>query len=349
MNDKISNDNGKVVRLVDVADAAGVSIATASRSLSRSPGVSGALAEQVREVALRLGYVANQHARTLAGGTSSTVGLLVHEIGDPYFSEIASGVINTAASKGMTVQICHTGRSPETELHQLKTFIANSVGTIIIAGSGYVDSAQQLAARHELESYLANGGRVAAIGRHHLGVDAIRPDNVAGGETIARHIVDLGHRRIAIASGSTELTTVADRLTGITRVLAQHGIEDDERPILEVDFTDHGGRLAAQQILDQHPHITAIAALNDAMAIGVLSALRCRSVSVPHQISVVGFDDVAVSSSLAPSLTTIKLPMAEMGERALELALSEPATRTRQRKTSHELVVRDSTAPPATS
>lgn len=308
--------------------------------------MSGALAEKVREVALRLGYIANQHARTLAGGTSSTVGLLVHEIGDPYFSEIAGGVIDTAESMGMTVQICHTGRSPETELHHLRTFIANRVGTIIIAGSGHVDSSQQLAARHELESYVASGGRVAAIGRHHLGVDAIRPDNVAGGETIARHLVDLGHRKIAIAAGSTGLSTVADRIVGITHVLAEYGIAQDDRPIVEVEFTDSGGRLATQQILEQHPHVTAIAALNDAMAIGVLSELRARGISVPNEMSVAGFDDVAVASSLAPSLTTIRLPMSEMGRRALELAVSEPAARVRQRKTSHELVARDSTSTP---
>jgi LacI family transcriptional regulator len=191
-----------------------------------------------------------------------------------------------------------------------------------------------------------NGGRVAAIGRHHLGVDAVRPDNVAGGESIARHIVDLGHRRIAIATGSPALTTVADRLQGIHRVLDEHEIEAQHRPVIEVPFTLRGGRAAGERILDEHPEVTAILALNDAMAIGLLSALRAQQVDVPGRISVAGFDDVAVASSLAPSLTTVRIPMAEFGRRALELATSEPSGRTRQRRTDHELIVRDSTATP---
>src|SRR5687768_16556031 len=108
------------VRLVDVAEQAGVSIATASRALSGANGVSEAVAEQVREVARDLGYVANMHARSLAGGASSSIGLIVHEIGDPYFSEIASGVLGVAAEQGLTVQICHAGRDPENELIQIR-------------------------------------------------------------------------------------------------------------------------------------------------------------------------------------------------------------------------------------
>ncbi len=344
MQDRIPR--GRSVRLIDVADAAGVSIATASRSLTHSPGVSEQVAQHVRETAARLGYVVNQHARTLAGGQSPIVGLLVHEIGDPYFAEIASGVIDAADRRGMTVQICHTGRDPATELAQLHTLIANRVGTIIVAGSGYVDHSSQAAARRELDMFRRNGGRAAAIGRHHLGVDSVRPDNVAGGESIARHLVELGHRRIAIASGSPELTTVADRLQGICRVLDAHGIEPRDRPIVEVEFTLEGGRAAAGRIIDEHPDVTAVIALNDAMAIGVLSVLRANSLEVPRHLSVAGFGDVAVASSVAPSLTTVRIPITEFGRSALELAISAPSVRPRQRKTSHELVVRDSTAPP---
>ena len=158
-------------RLIDVAVEAGVSIATASRALSGTPGVSPSVAEQVRRVANELGYVTNMHARSLAGGTTSAIGLVVHEIGDPYFSEIASGVLRVAAEEELTVQICHTGRDPETELRQVRTLVANRVGAILIAGSGFVDPAVEAPVRDELQRYTEAGGRVAVIGRHHLRAD----------------------------------------------------------------------------------------------------------------------------------------------------------------------------------
>ena len=127
------------LRLVDVAERAGVSLATASRALAGREGVSEEVAAHVRQVARRMGYVANVHARTLAGGATSTVGLIVHEIDDPYFSEIASGVIGVAAERGFSVQICHSGRDPHHELRQIRNLIAQRVGAIIVAGSGYTD------------------------------------------------------------------------------------------------------------------------------------------------------------------------------------------------------------------
>ncbi len=335
-----------VLRLQDVAERAGVSIATASRSLSGREGVSESVAERVRSVANELGYVAHVHARSLAGGALTSVGLVVHEIGDPYFAEIATGVMRVGASKGLTVQVCHTGRDPEQELVQLRQLVAQRVGGIVIAGSGFVDPAMQADAKRDLKVYRAGGGRVAVIGRHHLGVDAVLPDNVGGGRSATEHVLALGHRRIAFATGSRELTTVADRLAGAQDALAAAGLDLRSLPVVEAAFTREGGKQAAHRIADEHPDVTAIVALNDDMAIGVLSALRSRGVRVPEDVSVVGFDDIDVAGDLAPSLTTVRLPMVEMGEMALSLALLEPTSRPRRRTTGHELVVRDSTAAP---
>ena len=334
------------LRLQDVAEAAGVSIATASRSLSGASGVSESVAERVRDVARSLGYVANVHARSLAAGTSRSVGLVVHEIGDPYFSEIASGVLHVAAPAGLTVQICHSGRDPERELEQIRTLVASRVGAIIVAGSGFVDPAVQAGAKADLQAFRAHGGRVAVIGRHHLGVDAVLPDNRAGGRAAAEHLLGLGHRRIAVATGSRLLTTVADRLAGVEEAVTAAGLRFADVPVVEAEFTRQGGKRAAEQIIAEHPDVTAVLALNDDMAIGVLSVLRSRGISVPEHVSVVGFDDVAVAQDLAPSLTTVRLPMVEMGEKVLQLALADPSARPRRRRVGHELVVRDSTAPP---
>lgn len=338
---------GPTLRLQDVAEEAGVSIATASRSLSGAAGVSEVVAEQVRVVARRMGYIANFHARSLAAGTSRSVGLVVHEIGDPYFAEIASGVLRVGAREGLTVQICHTGRDPERELEQVRMLVANRVGALIIAGSGFVDARLQASAKADLQNYRAAGGRVAVIGRHQLGVDAVLPDNIGGGRAIAEHVLGLGHRRVAIATGSRGLTTIADRLAGVAEAFEAAGLTIEGVPVIEAEFTREGGKVAADRILTHHRDVTAVIALNDDMAIGILSVLRTHGIRVPEQLSVSGFDDVAVAGDLAPSLTTVRLPMVEMGELALELALKEPASRPRRRVAKHELVARDSTAPPA--
>jgi LacI family transcriptional regulator, galactose operon repressor len=337
---------GGTLRLQDVAEAAGVSIATASRALSGTPGVSETVAERVRVVARRMGYVANIHARSLAAGTSRSVGLVVHEIGDPYFSEIASGVLRIGAREGLTVQICHTGRDPERQLEQIRMLVANRVGALIIAGSGFVDQGLQAAAKADLQSYRDAGGRVAVIGRHHLGVDAVLPDNRKGGRAIAEHVLGLGHHKVAVATGSRDLTTIIDRLAGAEEAFDATGLAFGDVPVIEAEFTRDGGKAAAEQILAEHPDVTAVMALNDDMAIGILSVLRARGIAVPERVSVSGFDDVAVAQDLAPSLTTVRLPMTAMGEQALELALKDPTVRPRQRVARHELVVRDSTGPP---
>jgi LacI family transcriptional regulator len=333
------------LRLIDVAEQAGVSLATASRALTGREGVSEKVAERVRQVARELGYVANLHARTLAGGATSTVGLIVHEIGDPYFSEIASGVLRLAGERDLMVQICHSGRDPEQELRQIRTLIAHRVGVIIIAGSGYTDPKMQADARAELAAFQESGGRVAVIGRHFVGADAVLPDNEEAGRTIAEHVLSLGHRRLAVVAGPLRLTTVVDRLAGVAAAVERQGLSWTDVPVIETDFTYQGGRSAAEEILRGHPETTAIIALNDAMAIGVLSTLRAHGVAVPDRISVAGFDDVPVAADLAPSLTTVRLPMAAMGRSALEMALKPPSKRPRRKSTGHELVVRDSTAP----
>lgn len=186
---------------------------------------------------------------------------------------------------------------------------------------------------------------MAVIGRHFLRADAVLPDNVAGGEAIARHLLGLGHRAIAVSAGSAQLTTIEDRLTGISRALREHGMVPASVPMIHTTFDRDGSQTAADEILHDHPATTAIIALNDAMAMGVLSTLRRRRIAVPTQMSVAGFDDVAVAADLAPSLTTVRLPMTRMGELALMMALKPSATRPRRKATGHDLMVRDSTGP----
>ena len=223
--------------------------------------------------------------------------------------------------------------------------MAHQIGGIIVAGSGFVDPRLQAASKAELLAFRRAGGRVAVIGRHHVAADAVLPDNIEGGRSVGEHVLSLGHERIAVAAGSRGLTTVADRLAGIEAALHARGRTLDDVPVIEADFTRDGGKVAAARILAEHPDVTAVIALNDAMAIGVLSTFRSHGVDVPGDVSVTGFDDVAVAEDLAPSLTTVRLPMATMGELALTLALKPPAARPRRQQTGHSLIVRASTGP----
>jgi LacI family transcriptional regulator, galactose operon repressor len=336
----VSASSGPVL-LSDVAAAAGVSLATASRALNGQAGVGAVLAEKVREVARDLGYVANVHARQLAGGTTSVIGLIVHEIDDPFFTEIAGGIVRSALEENLMVQVSHSGRDPEQELRQITTLVVQDVDAIIIAGSGYVDPAREARAKQILQAYQQRGGRVAVIGRHHLGVDAVLPDNVKVGAAAAQHLVQLGHRDVLIAAGSKQLTTIADRLSGIRSAFEEVGIQPT---VLHGEFSLEGGARIASRINELAAPPSAVIALSDLMAIGVLQELRRQGMRVPDDISVVGIDDIAVAQSLAPALTTVAVPLAEMGQIAFSMVRKPTAARPRRRVLSARLVVRESTA-----
>ncbi|GAA3538831.1 LacI family DNA-binding transcriptional regulator [Nonomuraea rosea] len=333
-------------RLIDVAKAAGVSLATASRSMTGSSGVSAEVAAHVQAIAAQVGYVPNSHARALAGGQASMVGLIVHDVGDPYFGEIARGVLRETESRGYLALISQTERDPRAELARIRALRAHRVTSIVLAGSGYVEARTEADIAAEVRSFIAAGGRAAVIGRHHLPVDAVLPDNAGGGVTLMRHLLGLGHRRLGVLGGPANLTTVEDRLAGLRAAFGAAGLDWRSVPIEHGDFTREGGAAAAARLLRARPDLTAVVALNDPMAVGALSWLLNDGRKVPEEISVAGFDDVPVARDVYPALTTIRLPMVGMGRQALELVLKPPAARPRRRRTPHELVVRASTAPP---
>ncbi len=328
-------------RLVDVAEAAGVSLASASRAMSGGSGISPEVAAHVRAVAQKLGYEPNLHARGLAGGLVPTIGLVVHEIGDPYFSEIASGVIRSATAENRSVQIAQADRTPESELAQVQALLRQRVGSIIIAGSGYRDPHHEERMTDALADFTLAGGRAAVIGRHHLPIDAVLPDNRRAGASVGRHLADLGHRRVGVVAGPLELNTVSDRIAGL-----REGTGDSDVELLVVSkaFTREGGIAGARELLDHG--VTAIVGLNDAMAIGILSELRAHGIRVPDHMSVVGFDDIAVAADVAPALTTARIPMFEMGQHAVSLILRPASDEPRTITTAHELIVRGSTGRP---
>ncbi|MEV4898394.1 LacI family DNA-binding transcriptional regulator [Nonomuraea sp. NPDC055795] len=306
-----------MVTLEDVARQAGVSLATASRVLNGSTRQVGAgLRARVEQAADELGYRANIAAQTLARGASNVIGIVVHDLTDPYFAALADGVMRAAAGEGLLVMVGTTHRDPEQEIAYVATLNAQRVRAVLLVGSRLDDPEVTGRLRAELDRYLSSGGRVACVGQDLLGVDTVAPANGEGAAALARSLAGLGHRRFAVLAGPPRLMTAADRCAGFVTALEQLGLP---RPrIVHGPFDRDGGYQAAQETGDA----TCVFAVNDVMAVGALAAYRERGVRVPEDVSVAGFDDIATLRDHVPALTTVRLPLADMGARALELALT---------------------------
>ncbi|GGM06854.1 MULTISPECIES: LacI family DNA-binding transcriptional regulator [Micromonospora] len=335
--------------LADVARRAGVSPATASRVIN---GSSKPVAEELRERVLRavadLRYVPNAHAQLLARPQRTAVGVIVHDVSDPYFAEVTRGLQRVAIDRGRLVIICNSYRDPERELEYVELLRGQQVAAVVLAGSGYHDSAFTERLNEKLAAYEATGGRVAVIGRHDHAGDAVMPANSAGARLLGRELLRLGHRRIGVIAGPRVLTTTTDRLGGLRQALAEEGADLREEWIRYAGFDRDGGALAMAELLDAAPRLTAVVALNDSMAVGALSVLRARGIAVPERLSLAGFDDMPIAADVTPALTTVRLSMVELGARAMTMALDPAADRHRVEVLPAELIRRDSVgvAPP---
>jgi len=332
--------------LAEVAARAGVSLATASRSLNGSKrGVAEDLRARVLAAAKELGYVPNAHAQALARSSTSLVGVIVHDVSDPYFSEITRGIQNVAGGSGRLVTFCNSYREPAREMEYVRLLHAQRVEALIMAGSGLDDRAYSQAMADQLEAFTASGGRVAFIGRHNIPGDAVVPDNVGGARALGRLLAELGHRRIGVIGGPPLVTTSRDRLDGFRSGLRDYGITLAPEQIAGGDFSRDGGARAAIELTERDPELTVIFALNDLMAVGALTALRERGIGVPDQIAVAGFDDIPLAADVTPALTTVRVPMIEMGARAMTLALQPSDSELRIEHLPTEVIIRASSGP----
>jgi LacI family transcriptional regulator len=322
-----------------VADAAGVSLATASRVLHGSGGrtVREELRTRVQAEAARLRYVSHAPAQALARATTSIVGLIVHDIADPYFAAIAAGAMREAREHDLLLMVACTFREPSLELEYIARLRAQRARAIVLAASSFTGTPFASDLAETLGGYTDQGGRVVAIGDHGAAVDAVLPSNRDGGALAAEHLLSLGHRRIGVVTGPPALRTVADRLAGFTSLVPS--------PVLEAgDFSRDGGYEAAHRLLAANPDLTAIFALDDLMAFGVLAAARDLGIAVPSQLSVIGFDDVPGAADVGPPLTTVRLDLASLGARVLQLAVARPAAGRTTEPFPVALIARASTA-----
>lgn len=328
------------VTLLDVAQRAGVSVATASRVLNGGDRVPRQeLQERVRAAAEELGYTPNAQAQALAKSSTNVVGILVHDIEDPYFAAIANGVMRAADERNLLVMMASTFRDADREITYLSSLRAQRARAAVMIGSRRLDEEVLARTTREVENFLNSGAGLALVSQPGMPAHTIVPDNRAGAAQLARELVGLGQREFAILAGPQELATARDRCDGFTEGLAEAGIKP--LAVLHGDFTRDGGYAAAGDLLDLGTSATCVFAVNDVMAVGAMSAFRARGVDVPGELSVAGFDDIATLRDVWPSLTTVRLPLEQMGRRALELAVSggEPATEV----FPGEVVIREST------
>jgi LacI family transcriptional regulator len=336
--------------ITEVARLAGVSAATASRVVSSADyPVSAATRERVLDAARTLDYVPNALARGLLKSHIPVVGVIVHDITDPYFAEVVRGVEDAAAPAGYLVITCSSERIAERESSYVRLLRSMRAAAVIFAGSGLDDPVLNEELPKHIAGMRAYGAAVVHLSPHALGEPEVKVDNTGGISAMVAALAGLGHRQIAFLAGPTSLYVARERLAGYRRGLEDAGLGFDERLVMHTSFDREGGALGVDLLLDGVAPFTAISCANDLLALGALRRLAELGIAVPSQVSVGGFDDIPVAAMTAPSLSTVRLPLREMGRRGFEVAdrvlAGEPASREVM---STELVMRDSTArPPA--
>jgi LacI family transcriptional regulator len=341
---------GPRATLQDVADRAGVSLSTASRVLSDGPRQPARqLADRVRQAVAELGYTANLQARAVATGHSTMVGVVVHDIADPYFSSIAAGLIEVADAQQLLVCMSSTPAAEAAEQAYVALMRAQRARAVILIGSRTDDAPAVRALRAEVAAFTRSGGRAVCVGQDLLGVDTVRPENAASAQALARALVALGHRRFAVLAGPRGLLTARDRVDGFRAGLAAWSVPLEEARVIHGAFTRDGGYEAMSAVLAAgEPRPDCVFAVTDVMALGALARLRAGGVCVPADIALAGFDDIATLRDVQPPLTTVRLPLKRMGEMAASLVLSEAdpgQDAPRVVPVPGEVILRDSTIP----
>ena len=335
--------------LKDVAAFAKVSTATASRVLS---GSSHPVAEQTRQKVLKaaklLDFVPNLLARGLARSRTQTVAVMVHDVMDEYFNEIARGIEDEAYANGYVTLICNTDRDAVREMHYLQKLRAIQIDAILFAAGDLRDHNHQAKVERQLAQIELAGGVIVRLAPHQGGKPDVGFSNDMGFRLAVDHLVELGHRSIGFLAGPARLTTSSERLSSMRRALKRHGFALSETTIFNSDFSRHGGEEAATKFVEMGCQATAMIGANDQAAIGFVRGLRAQGVAVPEDVSVVGFDDISPCKYIEPPLTTVHVPLYELGTSGLRLALSLLAGHERPPPVSLplELTIRSSTSQP---
>jgi LacI family transcriptional regulator len=333
------------VNITDVAIAANVSVGTVSNVLNQPERVAPRTRQRVEAVIADLGYVRNESARHLRAGRSRTIGLIVLDVRNPFFTDLARGVEDAAAAAGSSVMLCNSDDNESKERHHLSVLAEHRVMGILVVPVG--------PPRH-LDALRARGIPVVRVDSTAAANKecSVSVDDIAGGRTAVAHLIETGHTRIAFIGGKGRERQVADRLKGARDALRKAGTRTDALVVLSAPSLQvAGGREAGRQLLElparQRP--TAVFCANDLLALGVLQELTRVGAQVPEDIAIIGYDDIDFASAAAVPLSSVSQPRQLLGQRATELLLEEAGGQEHRHQRvvfQPELVVRDSTVRP---
>jgi len=300
----------------DVAKHARVSIATVSRTINRVPTVDKQLAERVWKSIDALNYFPNTQARSLVSGRSRLFGLLISEITNPFFPEVIRGAEDSAYDRGYFLVTANTDEQIGRERRVVSALRSYRVDGILLASAPGRDTSH-------IQNAIASGLPVVCIDRPVSGVttDSVLLDNVRGGHECVRHLIQLGHRKIAIITGKLDAQIARERLAGYEKALHEADIKVDPALVLKGDFRDESGYRLGKQLLRGRNKATAVFVCNGVMTLGFLNALEEAGKRCPEDISLATFDDLAVDRSFHPHLTAVVQPSYEMGARAATILM----------------------------
>jgi LacI family transcriptional regulator len=329
----------------DVARHAGVSTMTVSRVVNNSGYASEETRVRVEQAIAELGYVPNAVGRQLRSKRTRTVALVVSDITNPFFTTIARAVEDFVAARDFAVMFCSTDESAAAEYEYLQMLVERQIDGVLLVPSGSSPEPFRLLRRHNVPVVVLDRRVSCAT------VDEVRSDSEAGAYQLVRHLLELGHRRIAMLSGQRSIATAADRVAGYERALGEAGIEIDPELVCDGAFAVEAGDAMARQVLATSPRPTAIFAGNNFIAFGAIRAIRDIGLRVPDDVSVVCFDDVPDEWVIDPFMTCIAQDPYAMGRQAAELLLARLAGKRPAKRRSIILPVqfrvRRSSAPPA--
>ncbi|MGH3240612.1 MAG: LacI family DNA-binding transcriptional regulator [Spirillospora sp.] len=332
--------------LAEVAQAAGVSVSTASRVLTGSSHpISAKTRAKVIEVAERLGYSPSALARALVSRSSRLMGVLVSDIVNPYFSVIARGVDDVASRAGYVTMLCNVDRRTTTEITRVRTMRDYRAAGVIFAGSGYVDDPREPELAKAVRQAQEQGIHAVSLTARDIGCPVIAADARAAAHDVTDYLVSLGHRRIAFIEGPEGMVATRQRRDGFLACMSDADLTDGAQ-CLPGGFDFEAGHAATMRLIARPPLPDAIVAANDEAAVGALNALRQAGIDVPGEVSVAGIDDLRVARFVG--LTTVSLPLYEMGAMAARHIIdTPPESATAPAETtalSHRLIPRDTTA-----
>lgn len=299
----------------DVARTAGVSVATVSAVVNSTKYVSDPLVQRVRQAIDATGYQPHGIARSLKNGTTQTLGLIVTDITNPFFTAVARSVEDAAHAAGYAVVLCNSDEDVEKEHVYLRLMRRRRVDALIWAPAGDLASYRDFNAEQRARTILLDR-RIRG-----MPMDAVVVDNVRATRAAIEHLIGLHHRRIALITGLPHLSTSRERLQGYRDAMNAHGLRTSPHLVVQGNFRSASAHDAALRLLRQQPRPTAVFASNNLMAIGLLRAIRELGLVCPEEISVAAFDDFEEATLFTPSLTTIAQPTAAIGAKAVEMVL----------------------------